>query len=350
MKLRPSDAINLSGKTNEQLGRRDLHQSSIGVLLACNRKYELTYLKGLELIETQRPLSLGTAFQKAIEAQDPLIGVWALQGREMCDFCGGQGERQASEDEYLRCDECKGLGYHQIGLSPDEMTQAQHDRLQVDMAIVQGASELYLKQWPGGQGERREFHFRVRLRNPATGAYSRTFDLEGTADGVIANMYDSADLPETVMTVYELIENKLVGQITPQKVQRLPLDRQVAIYRYGIWRATGRPVETVRYRWVRKPQIRQKQNETLEEFCERVIGDYKERPDFYFHEEEPQFAPNDMLRIEAELWQLAEMVRAAERGSIFVRNTSHCSDFGGCPFIPICTGDPDAMSLYRKTT
>ena len=353
MELRPSDALNLSG---HDTGRRELHQTDISVLLACNRKYELKYLQGLELIETPRPLSLGSAFQKAIEYQDPEVGVRALRGEEQCDFCGGHGMVMLSPDDEAECENCDGSGFvkQADALGADEMTQAQHDRLVVDEAIVRGASELYLKTWPGGQGETREFEFKVRLRSPWTGAYSRTFDLVGTADGLVDTYheeiehYASGGGRITAHPGYELIENKLVGQITPQKVQRLPLDRQVAIYRYGIWRATGRKVETVRYRWTRKPQIRQKQNETLEEYADRIVADYKERPDFYVHVGKPQFATTgDLLRIEAELWQLAEMVRAAERGRIFVRNTAHCSDFGGCPYVAVCTRDPDAMSLYR---
>jgi hypothetical protein len=345
--LRPSDATNLTG---QDTGRRELHQSTIALLLACPRKFDLSQNEGLELIETPRPLSLGSAFQKAIEHQDPAVGVHALRGETRCDFCE-DGEQRIGPDDWVRCENCDGTGWVQSGVSRSALTQEQEDRLAVDEAIVEAASKAYLERWPAGPGETREFEFKVRLRSPWSGAYSRTFDLAGKADGVV-NFYGMADNGFSVsdeVVSFELIENKLVGQITPQKVQRLPLDRQVAIYRYGIWRATGRRVETVRYRWTRKPQIRQRQNETVEEYCERIRQDYVERPDFYLHEEEPQFATTgDLLRIEAELWVLAEQVRHAERQKLYVRNTAHCHEFGGCQFIPICTGDPDAFSLYRK--
>ena len=356
MKLRPSDATNLSG---EYTGRRELHQSTVSLLMACPRKYDLSQNKKLDLIEQPRPLSLGSAFQKAIEEQEPHAGVMYLRGWQRCDFCE-DGDQRLADDSYVRCENCDGEGWVPGATTRQTFTQEQEDRLAVDEAIVEAASTAYLNRWPGGTGETREFEFKVRLRSPWTGAYSRTFDLAGKADGVV----DLTPGPESpnggtweygpggeprITTPYELIENKLVGQITPQKVQRLPLDRQVAIYRYGIWRATGRRVETVRYRWTRKPQIRQKQDETIDEFCERIRQDYVERPDFYLHEENPASASDrDMLRVEAELWVWAEQIRHAEKQKLYVRNTAHCHEFGGCPYIPICTGDPEAKHLYRK--
>jgi hypothetical protein len=218
-------------------------------------------------------------------------------------------------------------------------------------------------------GERREFEFKVQLRSPWTGAYSRTFDLLGYADGLVdpwavSDHPDDRDLAPVQMPL-EIIENKLVGQISAVKVQRLPLDRQLALERYGIWRATGRTVQRVHYRWVKKPSIKQRKGrelkdgsikgaETLDEFCERIAADYEERPDFYLHEEAPQFTTtDDLLRIEADLWEWAEDIRARMRRAsdgrrrVFDRNTSHCSEYAGCQFLAICTGDPDAMSLYQ---
>jgi hypothetical protein len=348
MQLRDSDATNLAGQTDEQLGRRHLRQSSIALLLACPRKFDLSQNQGLELIETPRPLSLGSAFQKAIEMQDPAYGVHALRGETPCDFCE-DGEQRIGPDDWVPCENCDRSGWVQTGVARNAFTQEQEDRLLVDEAIVEAASAAYLRKWPAGTGETREFNFRVRLRSPWSGAYSRTFDLVGTADGVVDDWADPTMTVDPANCPFELIENKLVGQITPQKVQRLPLDRQVAIYRYGIWRATGRRVETVRYRWTRKPQIRQKQNETIEEYAERIRNDYVERPDFYLVEQEPQFATTgDLLRIEAELWVWAEQIRHAERQRLYPRNTAACGDYGGCMYIPVCSGDPDAMSLYHR--
>lgn len=361
--LRASDVENLVGVDT---GRQTLSHSKLAVFLACHRKFDLHYLRRLEPISKPRPLTMGSAFQKAIELQNPLAGVYQLDGYEPCENCNAQGTIQAG----VECGVCEGRGF--TGDRAPVWSQEQEDQRRKDQAVVQGAATLYLEHWPAGTDDVREFEFRVRLRSPWSGHYSRTYDLHGYADGL-------ADLegwvpPTEVLELFaeqaehpmpfELIENKLVGQVSPAKVKRVAIDRQIALLRYGIWRATGRPVVRVRYRWIKKPSIKQKQGrmtkdglkgvETVDDFCERVIADYAERPDFYLHEEDPHFVGmDDLLRLEGELWEWAEDVRAKlrRRGGqrrLFDRNTSHCTDFGGCHFLPICTGDPDAPALFQE--
>lgn len=346
--LRPPDCENLAG---QDTGRQSISPTRLSVFLACHRKYELKHIQRLEPIRKKRSLSLGGAFQKAIELGAPEAGVLALQGYtdRKCPECDGAGVLYVGMNRVgpvgEGCDRCDG---GVVWTEPDEplrfYDQAMQDSHDVDCAIVRGASALYLEHWPEPLGEEREFEFRVRLRSPWTGHYSQTFDLHGYADGLVPIW--SADHSDA----YEIVENKLVGSVSPIKVQRLPLDRQLALIRYAVWRATGRPVVQVRYRWIKKPSIKRKQKESNSDFCQRVIDDYADRPDFYLHEESPKWTTTeDLLRIEAELWTWAEDIRTkTRRGSalVFDRNTSHCTEWGGCSYIPVCTGDPDAMSLY----
>lgn len=347
--LRPPEVENLAGA---ETGRSSLSHTRLSVFLACHRKFELDYVRRLELIQRPRALSLGAAYQKAIEYQNPEVGVALLNGWNICPKCAGRGEF---------CETCNATGW--VGGQITFANQEAADRHQVDEQIVRHASKLYLKLWPATADERREFEWRVRLRNPWTGAYSNTFDLHGYSDGLVDPSGYPIDAEGGVMSnaPFELIENKLVGRVTNIMVQRLPLDRQLALNRYGIWRATGRPVNVVKYRWMKKPSIKQRGGrkadksdaESLDAFLDRLATDYEERPEFYAVEEQPAFVTTeDLLRLECELWEWAEDVRAKmrpDRGRprLFDRNTSHCADYGGCQFLPICTGDPDAMSLYR---
>ena len=311
MILRPSEATNLVSHDatreqvfalDEQTGRHHLSHSRISTLLACRRRYELHYLEGLRLISKPKPLTLGAAFQEAIEHQDPIRGADLIL------------EAQAA-------------------------SQQEYDRLRIDAAIVQSAAELYLSKWPASEREVREYAYRVRIRNPRTGRYSTSFDLAGFADGV-------TDCGGWL----ELVENKLRSSITALDVRRVPLDRQVALERYGLWRATGKEVRRTRYRWVRKPSIKQRQNESVDEFVERLRADYRERPDFYAVEEQSFNDPADMLRVEAEIWSWQQQLRAAMARGFFDRDTSRCADYGQCAFVPLCSGDPDAHALYERST
>jgi hypothetical protein len=293
--LRPPDLENLIGTDT---GRGTLSHSSIGTQLACLRKYGWAYHEQLEPIERPRPLGMGAAFAQALALGDPIAGA-ALLDRETYD-------------------------------------QADYDSVLVDKAIVAAAAGLYIERY-GREATMREVDYLVRLRSPYTGAYSRTFDLHGRADGLVDHG-----------AYLELIEDKLVGRIDPVSVKKVKLDRQVGLESYALWRITGKPVRVIRYRWVKKPSIKQRQSESVEEFIARLTSDYRERPDFYTHEEQTFRSDDDLLLLEAELWEYAEQRRQAVHSGVWPRNTSSCSDYGGCPFIPLCVGDPDAKHLYRR--
>jgi hypothetical protein len=293
-----SDATNLAG---EDTGREHLSASQISTLLACPQKYGFSYDEKLQPIAFRPALSLGRAFQLAIEHGDPEAGAKAIYTER------------------------------------DPRDQEAANQMEKDAAIVRVASRLYLSRYPVTENSQKEYEYRVRLRNPWTGAYSRTFDLLGFADELAE---EDGDLV--------LIENKFVGQIGELSIRKLPLDRQISLAAYGIWRATGRPVSKVRYRFTRKPSIRQKKGESVGEYCMRVERDYNERPDFYAEEQVIYRDQAQLLRTEAELWEWAEQVRAARKRSLFTRNTSACHDFGGCEFLALCLGDPDAASLYQE--
>jgi hypothetical protein len=269
-------------------GRKTLSHSSIGTQLACLRRFGYAYEDRLELIARPAALSLGAAFAKAIEHGDPGIGMQALAA-----------EREVHDQE-------------------------DQDRLAKDMAVVGGAAKAYLDRYGRDTDPRvsTEYEYLVRLRNPETGHGSNTFDLHGRADGVI----DHGDF-------LELIEDKLVGALTAQMVKRVRLDRQVSLESYALWRITGKPVRKIRYRHTRKPSIKQRQNESVDDFCQRVLEDYEARPDFYLHEETTYRDADDLLLIEQELWSWAKQRREAMRDSIWPRNVASCDDYGGCAYL-----------------
>ena len=298
--LRESEAKNLAGKSDEELGRRHLSHSSLSAQMACNQLYEYEYVQKIAPISGGAPRRMGGAFSKGLEAGDPEAAVRNIVDRAII------------------------------------LTQQDEDNTRVEAMVVGSAVKAYLAAYGQTDPDEREFGYRVRLRNPQTGAYSRTFDFLGYADQLI----DRGGVEFT------LVEDKLVGQIDAVMVKKLPLDRQLALTCYGVWRATGKPITKILYRFTRKPSIKQKQTETLDQYLERIEADYIARPEFYLHEEPLERDIMDLARTEAELWQWAEQRRAAERQFVFPRNSSHCHDYGGCPFLPLCVGDEDARHLY----
>jgi hypothetical protein len=97
-----------------------------------------------------------------------------------------------------------------------------------------------------------------------------------------------------------------------------------------------------------KPAIRQRQNETLDEYLQRIADDYQARPDFYLHEEIATREPDDYLRLEQELWTWCEQIREARRTDVWPRNTGACLDHGGCAFLALCAREPGAIHQFRE--
>lgn len=296
----PCETCEGRGTMPLETGRRHLSHSRVALFLACQRKYQLHYEARLERTDKGSARPMGRAYQKGIEHGDPDVAYTELMAGALDTT------------------------------SADELA-----KLRVQAATVRAAAALYLRTWEPPALEKREFLYLVRLRSPWTGAYSNTFDLKGYADGVT----DKGDH-------LEVIENKLVGQISSTGVRKLALDQQVSLETYGLWRATGKVASEVRYRYVRKPSIKQKQSESVNDYIDRLETDYVERPDFYAHEETLYRSSDDLLRVEAELWAWARQLRDLERAPIYPRNTQSCMDFGGCDFLPICAGEPDARGLY----
>lgn len=297
--LIPSDAVNLVDQEDRE-GRATLSHSSLNAQLACAQRYAFEYVDRIESVSKRASYRLGGAFAKALEEGDPEVGVATLEAGAFT------------------------------------LTQEDEDNLQMDCALIRAASKAYLARYGARPDGGAEFGYRVRLRNPHTGAYSRTFDLEGYADGLV-------DQGPT----FKVIEDKFVGKIDKVAIRRLPLDRQLALECYGVWRASGKMVTDVDYRYTRKPSIKQRKNETVAQYCERLEADYEDRPEFYLIEESFSRSTDDLVRMEAELWEWADQRRRAHRARIYPRNSSHCHDYGGCPFLPLCVGDADAPSLFK---
>lgn len=307
LELRPPDLENLAGVETD---RGHLSHSSLNTFLTCEQLWHLHYDRRLELNVKPEPLAVGAAFAHALEHADPNAGYKLLLD-----------EHAAAKAEY------EGNPWVVVPDLDEAIKQA---------TIVRAASRAYLNRYEG-RGEFREHEMRVRIRNPLTGRPSLTFDLLGRVDAI------SAD--GTAM-----VEDKFRGQI-PNPVQlarALKLDRQVTIGCYLRWRTTGSAPEKVLYRTTRKPTIKQRQNETLDEYLERVDHDYVERPDFYLHEAEVTRTPEDFLRFEQELWRWAEQARSARTDGVYPRNTSACHDFSGCRFLPLCSREPGAEHLFHE--
>lgn len=113
----------------------------------------------------------------------------------------------------------------------------------------------------------------------------------------------------------------------------------------------GEPVEGMIWNMVRKPSIRQKKNETYDDFLDRLEADYSnpERKAFYFKREIVRFSKGRVAQ------SLAHLVAASRRITDLeaekrdpMRNTRMCNMMGRCRYLDICASGEFKGAVARK--
>lgn len=182
------------------------------------------------------------------------------------------------------------------------------------------------------------------ILNPLTGKASRKYMIGGRADSLIRNPGDPED------NCWTVVEEKTRGkQVTESDILKLPLDRQLNNEIMCLERARNIRITNARYRYVVKPFIRQTKNENVAQYCERLIADYQERTDFYFHEEELLVDREQVRAWGHDLWNFVHMIDFCRKNNYWHRNTSRCGEWAGCEYLPLCRGDEDVSHLYKVT-
>lgn len=210
-----------------------------------------------------------------------------------------------------------------------------------------------------------EIEFLTELRNPDTGAASRTFSLAGKIDAI-------ARWGDRVVVV----EHKTSSEdVSPGSTywRRLRLDAQVSTYLAGA-RSLGYDPASCLYDVLAKPGIRplkatpfearkyrkkdgglyegQRENdESVDEFRARLLETIAENPERYY-------ARGEVVRLEQEeadaafdLWSTGRAIREAQVADRHPRNPGSCLRWGReCSLFDVCTGTAslDDTSRFKR--
>lgn len=213
----------------------------------------------------------------------------------------------------------------------------------------------YTKSWgdAGYEAIGVEVPFTMPLVNPDTGATSRTFELGGKID-VIVRKGDALHGMEHKTTSEDITP----GSDYWRRVSAT--DPQVSTYTAGA-RALGYEVEDFIYDVVRKVALRPKKatpvenrkytakgflhatqrenDETAEEFRERVRADIAESPDKYFARGPIVRLEHDEAEHAGDVWMTTAMMREAKNAKRFPRSPNACERFHRmCSFFDVCSG------------
>lgn len=212
--------------------------------------------------------------------------------------------------------------------------------------------------------------FEGYIRNPATGAASRTFTLAGKVDGIVRIKDENF-----------ILEHKTASQLDESYLDRLWTDFQVTIYAYYVEMVLGIPIKGIVYNILVKARLQQGKGETETEFGERRAAlaaksktgtstakrklpesdeDFHRRLlDKYaepgmFHREMLYLSREQFTKLRSELWELTQAMKDAMRRGTFYQNTAYCFQYGRpCPYYPLCRSNGSSNVLenfYEKRT
>jgi hypothetical protein len=232
-----------------------------------------------------------------------------------------------------------------------------------------------------------EIQFVTELRNPQTGAASRTWKLAGKLDVVVRDLRDGN---------VKFIEHKTSSEdITPGSIywRRLRMDTQVSVYFAGaaslafdatecVYDVLGKPGqrpskvalvedganvvlgangERVRTKDGKKWRetadasqgyVLQTRPETPEEYAARLTEAIAADPDRYFARGSVVRIGDEMDHAMADIWDTAKQIQEAKIAGRAPRNPSACMQYGrACDFIDVCSGmaSLDDTTLFTRS-
>lgn len=269
----------------------DFTQSEQMTLARCEKRYALRYIEGLVPMNPHPALSMGVAVHEGLRSGSVDSAIEALKEMSGPAWLGFERERQALREGHAS-------------------------------AMVRGALNFW-SDWPDMQ----EVMFSMPLLNPKTRRPSRKHVLSGVWDGAWTGGGEIV-----------LGEWKTTSVLNEDYILRLDIDFQVSAYLVAASRYFGKPVRKVRYRIIKKPTIKQKKTETLEEYLERLKLDYLERQEHYFHETLVTRTDEQLRGWEEQAWGMHQRVLELKRGRLPLMNTNSCTGRGRCPYFDHCIG------------
>ncbi len=252
------------------MAKETLSASRMAAFLACPRRHYYQYELGLEREESAPALRFGSAFHKALEAR-----------------ANGAGLPEAYEAAKSGA---------QLG-EPVELAKL--------YGLLRGYYGLY-----GAAGDGRDVIVKMHPECQWTLPIprSRTFVHVGVIDG-LAVLKDGRTA---------IVEHKTTGEdvgATSDYWTRLRFNGQLLLYVLAA-RAYGWDVDTVVYDVTRKPAIRQRANETAEQYGDRLAEDAAARPEFYYARREVAVLDGAVAEFETQRDAVCRMLlhcRAAAR-------------------------------------
>jgi hypothetical protein len=225
-----------------------------------------------------------------------------------------------------------------------------------DMARAECLMRGYDARWAGAEDIEVlavERQFETELRNPLSGAPSRTYRLAGKLDLIVLNRGDGL-----VYIGEHKTSSEDIGPGTPYW-EKLRIDAQVSTYFAGarslgyepagcLYDVIGKsrhapllatPEENRKYTKAGALYAKQRaEDETAEEYGLRLAEVICAAPDKFYRRGFVVRLPEEEREAAFDAWQTARLMREAKSAGIYPRNVNACERYGRmCGYFPVCT-------------
>ena len=317
-----------------RLERDGLTQGALMRWMLCPEKCRLSLLNGLGMAYRKDAIEFGNIVHFNLE----LVYGWYGDNIAMHRTVSMQ-EILGFSEHMLRKQEM--IAYGQV------MSDADNKAMQSNYRVAAEILALYYQRYPGDFLTKEWVMLEKELATPyntTIDGIDCTFPLRGKVDGLLRQSRGSKGL--------WLFDTKTKGSIDePSIVPRLGYDFQMGFYMYLIKMIYNEQVDGLIYSLIKRPGLRQKVSETVDEYAKRCGLDAYNAPDDYFKRIECIWTPIDTVRFEEEMHTVINsFVRWYIHGEPNYRNSANCHNgLWKCEFIPTCSaGDIDTLKINDR--
>lgn len=200
---------------------------------------------------------------------------------------------------------------------------------ETNKVIVMAMIDAYLNKFPNNDLMKHELHLTGKLLPRST-----EDDFQLYIDIVEEDPNENG---------YWLIELKTASQINDGYIKKLDFIDQPNRYYYFLEKTLDKPILGIKYRVVKKPLLRQKKDESLIQFRQRLVERLSEPDNIY---EFVLYRTKEQIRETIKDTQ-ADM-RLIKKTKRFTKNLSGCSSYGICPYIELCQNIEGAENLFIR--
>lgn len=249
-------------------------------------------------------------------------------------------------------------------------------------ALMKGYHARYFERMSAAKILAVEKEFRFELRNPETGAPSRTFDEAGKLDLLMeengqikvqdhkfvsdslapdSDFWDCLKM-DTQVSKYHMAAEVLGfrAEVSVRDAIRRPMlkatdvpildgDDVAMVFDMFGNRVRTKDGKKWKQRVTEDGEILQTRPMTPEEYETKLDNDIAERPEFYFAQREVARLDSEILEYMKDAWVCSQQILAWRRMDAWPRNPNACGDYGGCRFLQLCAGRAEVDGFnYRE--